>query len=493
MPEGVPSMETGSMSADILVFLFGAISTCSVALVFGLKWQLDGRRVYDLAWTGALACYGVGIGLVTAHMATGSRVAADLATALFWVFAGLMVFGNLAFEGRRVPSLAVSVVALACAAISILFHLAESPHGIAIFGIVSAVLFLWTGWVLRRLPSIGRFALAIFALRALLLLVRPFLVGTPLILPFSIGSYTVNFLMGATLVAGSLFYSRQQLLASKERLRETNAALLAHEAELKETNWLLEEQALRLERLGSDYATALERAEQANRAKDSFISNMNHEFRTPLNAVLGFSELVRQIAEQKGESRMKEYADYAFEGGQAMLRNVNRILEFVALDSGDRQADLAPFDPRAAIQAEIRALADMAKAKRLQIVAQLDESPDAWAGDERGFRAIVDELLRNALKAAPDSSAVTVRVAAQDEELLLQIADTGNGLSDAFLSSVGESFNIHEHVLHRGGETQGVGLGLCIAARYAKLMGGALRLDRNQPQGTVARVVLSAA
>ena len=65
--------------------------------------------------------------------------------------------------------------------------------------------------------------------------------------------------------------------------------------------------------------------------------------------------------------------------------------------------------------------------------------------------------------------------------------------ADKLLRTVGDLFNISEHVLSRGGAKQGVGLGLSIAARYARLMGGTLTLERNQPSGTIARILLSAA
>jgi signal transduction histidine kinase len=86
-----------------------------------------------------------------------------------------------------------------------------------------------------------------------------------------------------------------------------------------------------------------------------------------------------------------------------------------------------------------------------------------------------------------------VDLAGDDHELMLRITDSGPGLSDKFLRTVGDLFNISENVLSRGGAKQGVGLGLSIAARYARLMGGTLTLERNQPNGTIARVLLSAA
>jgi signal transduction histidine kinase len=480
------------MSPEILVFSFGAISSGSVALVFGFKWILDGRRFFDLAWAGALLSYAVGVGCLTYKLATGVMAAGYVATALFWTFVALMTMANLDFAGRKVPRLPIAIVAAITAGISLSVGLQDSSWGFAFIAIITAVLYLWTGLLLWRLPMIGSFAFAIFALRAGMALVRPFLVGSPFLIHYSVASFTLNFVVAAVLLAASLCHSRELLMASKRKLRRSNEALVAHEEELQETNRLLEEQAVRLERLGSDYAAALQRAEQANRAKDSFISNMNHEFRTPLNAVLGFTELVQAEAAAHGYGRIAEYSGYAHDAGRMMLRNVDRILSFVALDSGQRAIESQSFQPRDPVAHVIDSLKGAAARRGVSLIAECEHAPDEWSGDEKAFRTIADELLRNAIKAAPNGSAVTVRLAGDDRELMLQIVDSGSGLSDRFLRTVGDLFNISENVLSRGGAKQGVGLGLSIAARYARLLGGTLTLERNKPTGTIARVLFSA-
>jgi signal transduction histidine kinase len=468
------------MNPNALVFMFGAISSAMVGLVFAYKWLADGRREHDLYWAWGHLAFGAAIFLAAAHYYVFQDSFFGIAAVgLFWTYAALMIRANFAYLGRTRLMRPLMALCAACALWSLVLGLYRIEVGLVIFAPIAAALTLWTGWILRNMPRIGRAALTVFALRAAVVVVRPAFADSPYLFEYSVVSFTLAFLTGATLLTGSLLKSRDALLAS--------------EIELKDSYRLLEEQAIRLERLSMDYAKALQHAERASRAKDAFISNMNHEFRTPLNAVLGFSELIKLEAERSDSGRILEYASYAHEGGKAMLRNVQRILDFVSLDSGEREIARLPFCPAEAIRAEIAMLAEIATSKHVVINELLDQAPQIWPGDERAFRTVVDELLRNALTAAPDASTVTVEVSAENNGLTLQIADSGPGLTDEFLKTVGERFNIRQDVLHRGGLVQGVGLGLCIAGLYARLMGGTLSLNRNPPTGTVARLIIAAA
>ncbi len=121
------------------------------------------------------------------------------------------------------------------------------------------------------------------------------------------------------------------------------------------------------------------------------------------------------------------------DGGKAMLRNVERILDFVSLDSGEREVARLPFCPAEAIRAEIAMLTEIATTKHVVIDQMLDQAPQTWPGDERAFRTVVDELLRNALTAAPDASTVTVEVSAGKRRAdRCRSPDSGLGLPDEF-------------------------------------------------------------
>jgi signal transduction histidine kinase len=484
------------MSVNALLLTFGAISNSAIGLAFLLKWFLDGRRRHDLAWAVAIESFAISNVFAGQQYGHGSVPAGVFAIIFFATFVSSMIAANLEVNGRTVGLRTILGLAAGLAAAALLAGLHDNPAGFAVFTTVGAIVFLWTGWTLRDLPQIGTLVLVLFLARAGFLGFRPLIPDGPWRIPVSLAAQLVTFLAGFTLLAGSVLRSRDLLQASDAALRRSNADLVMRDQELSESYERLQEQTRRLEELTADYVTALDRLERANQAKDAFIANMNHELRTPLNAILGFTDLIRQqapqaVATQAGATLLADYAGYAHEGGQAMLRHVNRILEFVALESGQRALDSEPFDPAALAAMEIAALRDAAAAKRLTITSDTSQAPQAWPCGERGFRTVLDELLRNAVKAAPDDSTVVVRVAgAGTTELTLEVSDAGRGLPRGFLASVGEGFNIGEHVLSRGGEQQGVGLGLGIVARYVKLMGGRLEMVPNQPRGTIARIVV---
>jgi signal transduction histidine kinase len=478
---------------NALVFAFGAISTATIGLVFLFKYRIADRQTYDRDWALAHLLFAAAIGLAAVQYDGSAVWPGIFGVILFWAFFGKMVQANLAFAGRSSHGRPLLVLCAALTALSLALGFYHVSSGLLLFAVVSAALFMWTGFTFRNLPQVGTLIFLIFTIRAILVLVRPYFADSPYLFQFSIVSFTSSFAVGAALLAGSLIRSRDTLLRSQQGLSQANADLMSREVELQESNRLLEEQAVRLERLGSDYAMALQRAEQANRAKDSFISNMNHEFRTPLNAVLGFTELIQADATSHGYGKITEYSGYAHDAGRMMLRNVDRILTFVALDSGQRQLENQSFQPQQSVCGVVDMLQEFATRRGATVTVECDHAPEAWRGDEKAFRAIVDELLRNAVKAAPDGTSVVVHLGGDDRELMVRIVDSGSGLSDKFLRTVGDLFNISENVLSRGGAKQGVGLGLSIAARYARLMGGALTLERNQPNGTIARVLIAAA
>jgi signal transduction histidine kinase len=462
------------MSHNFLLFVFGGISSGMAGLCLLLKWYVDERRPYDLAWAIAILSYSVGVVLAAGLYDRQSVTAGVGAVVVFWIFAAGMVIGNLSFAARRIPFGAIAAAFAVIMVLSFVLGL-HRPGGLAVFTTCAAAIFLWTGWELRKLPAIGTLAMAVFFLRAAFLVTRPLLPDSIDRAPLALTSNVITMATGLVLLFGSVLRSRDLLRQHEAALAEANRALQAHAGDLRQQNHATQQ--------------ALHRAEAAVAAKRNFIANISHELRTPLTAVIGFTELIQHRPGGADLADIKEYAACANQGGADMLRKVDRILEYVEID--DHQAPAtAPFDPADAVRREVALHRAGLEEKALSLNLDLGTAPPPrpLKGNERLFRLIVRELLSNAIKAAPPRSSIAVGVEPQGDLLRLCIADAGPGMPASFISTIGESFNVEGSAFDRGGDAQGLGLGLSLVTRYAQQVNAVLSFAPNMPTGTVALV-----
>ena len=476
------------MNQSALVYIFGAISAASVALVFLYKWWIEERRRYDLEWAISHLAFAAAVGVASFQESTGSRAANLIAPLLFWLFAAYLTTANLSFIGRNVPRWAAPVAAIGLDLATIIAGLSDVRSGLFLFACATSALSVWTGLVLLRMPHVGRFLCALFIFRSAVIIVRPFLHDSPYLLQYSILSFATAFLAAMALLLASLARSRDSLLMTSAGLQAVNQELEAAKVDMMERNVVLDRQSRKLERLSSDYATALERAEIANRAKDGFIANINHELRTPLNAVIGFAELAQLEARRARQEKLGEYVGYIDQAGKNLLRMIERILDYIAVDVGDRKVERNLFDPVAIIRGEVAVFQELLDARRIAMDFDVESAPTQWLGDLKAFKSATLELLSNAVKFAPDGSRIMISACLQQEALAVSFSDQGPGMSEEFMAGAGERFNIGEPVLNRGGIIQGVGLGLSLVTRIAELLGGKLTLAANRPAGTVATI-----
>ena len=459
------------MDQNALAYLFGGISVGTVGFAFLYKWAFEDRRDYDGGWTVAQFTFAAAILLGAVNVGFHDKLFGILISFLFWLYVGFSALANLRFTGRRCPVWAAVAGAIACCLVGVVIGLNSLHAAMLIYVTIASLIEVWTAFILRREPHLGRVLFAVLLFRALIVNIRPWAMDTPYLLHYSILSSTTAFLAGLALLTASLLRSREALLVSRRDLERANDELA---------------------RLNSGYANALKRAESANRAKDSFIANINHEFRTPLNAIIGFAKLMRMDVDGDDRAKLKEYAAYVDEAGNGLLNRIKRILEYVAFDSGDRAVDLEPFAPRKVLEREIASFAEALAAKRVTVAIE-DGKIGECVGDPRAFATIAQELLSNAVKFAPDGSVIRVAIRGEGDEISVSFADEGPGLPAGFLKTIGERFNILQPVLNRGGEVQGLGLGLSLAKRISDVVGGRLEFSANSPKGTVATLILSVA
>ena len=465
------------MTPDLLLFLFGGICSGAVAAGFLAKWYWSDRQAYDLGWAVAMASNAVGVSLFGLSFDLGWTWAWVVAVVFYWTSLGALAFANFRVNGKGPSVVSIALLMTFLAVVSIAVELGHQPSWRWVFGVTAGAVYVWTGWQIRRLPVVGRFAALTFMIRGVCIITLTLLPPTIDRSGLNLFSNAMALISGLLLILGSLLRSRETLLEAEHRLREAHRALARSNEELKA-------QTVALTAAAVENGAALRRAEAAVVAKQNFIANMNHELRTPLNAVLGFTELLKLRTSAAATRELYEYAECAHAGATAMLRKISRIIDFVAIDNAREDDALTPFKPAAVLVEELHCLSELGAHKQLTFARNLDHD-FMLPRHECRFRVIVRELTQNAINAAPACSEIAIVLRVNGNSAVLEVRDTGPGLPDAFVSTVGESFNISQPVLTRG-DTQGVGLGLAIVNRHMEIIGGYLKFQRNVPRGTTA-------
>ncbi|MEP6147046.1 MAG: ATP-binding protein, partial [Nisaea sp.] len=234
---------------------------------------------------------------------------------------------------------------------------------------------------------------------------------------------------------------------------------------------------------------ALQRAENANRTKSEFLATMSHEFRTPLNAIIGFSSLLTlPNTRAMAVERLTEYSGAIHESGQHMLELVNDILDISAIEAGKRTLTLEEVGIGAVFTHSISQVEGLAKDKAIAISTSVEMASDLMIADERSVRQILLNLLSNAVKFTPAGGKIRCTAEADGSEIIFRIEDSGVGISKDRLPTIAEPFShssIHPHVAK-----EGTGLGLSIVRSLTHFLGGTFMIDSEVGMGTCVTVIL---
>ena len=240
----------------------------------------------------------------------------------------------------------------------------------------------------------------------------------------------------------------------------------------------------------TDLVLARNAAEAANRAKSVFLSSMSHEFRTPLNAILGFSKMLRNDPLLPRE--LRDNLDIINRSGENLLTLINDVLEMSKIEAGRVQLEIAPFD----LNTLVRDVTDMmhirASEKGLRLlVDQSSEFPRYIKGDEARLRQVLINLVGNAIKFTSQGG-ITVRFGLKPntapQRLLIEVEDSGVGIDAADQIKIFEPFVQVEQTATQ----HGTGLGLTITRQFVLLMGGTIDVESVPDKGSIFRVELPA-
>jgi signal transduction histidine kinase/DNA-binding response OmpR family regulator len=234
-------------------------------------------------------------------------------------------------------------------------------------------------------------------------------------------------------------------------------------------------------------ASALDKAEAASEAKSRFLATVSHEVRTPLNGILGMTDL---LASTSLSAEQSSYLEAIRASGASLSSLINEILDFSKIEAGKLELKLAPFDLPALVEGAVELLAPRAQGKGIEIASWIDpKTPRIVVGDSGRLRQVLINLAGNAVKFT-QSGGVGLRVDVLDNaKLRFSVADTGPGVPFERRQTIFQEFEQVDGSPSR--QHEGTGLGLAISRRLVALMGGDLRLERAGLDGSIFAFVVA--
>ena len=240
-------------------------------------------------------------------------------------------------------------------------------------------------------------------------------------------------------------------------------------------------------------AEALQAAQIANNSKTTFLSNMSHDIRTPMNAVLGFTTLLAMDADDP--VKVREYTKKITASGQHLLSLINDILDVSKIESGKVVLTFEKFTLNDVVSSVDAIIQPMAKARHQNFHVEVTGIKHEYLiGDETRINQILFNLLSNAVKYTQEGGSIWFRILGlkqrsnQYEHIRIEVEDNGYGMTPEYLETIFDAFTRAENSTTN--KVQGTGLGMAITKSIVELMGGTIEVFSQVDQGSLFRVEL---
>lgn len=240
-------------------------------------------------------------------------------------------------------------------------------------------------------------------------------------------------------------------------------------------------------------AEALQAAQAASNSKTMFLSNMSHDIRTPMNAILGFTTLLKRDADNP--ERVREYTDKITASGKHLLSLINDVLDVSKIESGKVVLNIGEFtlsDLVSSIDTIIRPMAN--ERNQNFYVSVTDIKHEYLLGDETRLNQVLINLLSNAVKYTQKGGNIWFRIiglkqhSSQYEHIRIEVEDNGYGMTPEYLKTIFDAFTRAENSTTN--KVQGTGLGMAITKNIIELMGGTIDVTSEVDKGSLFSVDL---
>lgn len=276
------------------------------------------------------------------------------------------------------------------------------------------------------------------------------------------------------------------LQATQEKLRQANKQLDAKIVELSERNIELF---------------------KANKVKGEFLANISHEFRTPLNAILGFAQVLREKPQMLKKEKAQKYADNIITSGNSLLNMINDLLDLAKTQAGKMELHIEKTSVPQLCKALVSSFSLLTKTKKIKIRLLVDSDIPILSTDAGKVRQILYNFLSNAIKFTPQRGRIEIRAGAPfprppyvgkwepekmvDEKPRLRpnqktvrfaVSDTGCGIAEPDRKKIFEKFRQADGSITR--QSTGTGLGLTISTELAAMLAGSIGMESELDKGS---------
>lgn len=220
----------------------------------------------------------------------------------------------------------------------------------------------------------------------------------------------------------------------------------------------------------------------ANQVKSKFLSSMSHEFRTPLNAILGFSQILEMNMGSNLTQDELEHVTAIKEAGHTLLRLTDGMLTMAQLEAGAIPFRLEPISAQDVISEAFQLHSSGARTNGLVLNQRLCSTEISFRADYNQLQRVIGNFVSNAFKFTPANGVVTLGCECDDRrQVTLYVQDTGQGIASAYRQDAFQSFN---RLGREGNAVAGTGLGLAIARRLTHAMGGEIGFESQEQVGS---------
>ena len=241
----------------------------------------------------------------------------------------------------------------------------------------------------------------------------------------------------------------------------------------------------RQQKIADELAAALEQAEEATEAKQNFFSKMSHDIRTPLNVVLGMTQIARKYKDDT--DRLESALSNITTEGNYLLTLINSILDVNQLEHGSVELLSEPFSPSACLRESVDMLLPLSKEKEQHLTVQCDRTDRVVLGDAGRLKQILINIISNAIKYTGTGGHIDVSLTClPGQRYRFVCRDDGIGMSEEFVQHICEDYTRAED--SRVSKVQGTGLGMSVVKGFTDRMGGTLTIDSAPGKGSAFTV-----